>query len=252
MERVQLENIKILYAAYGDIAIDIHRQLRVLGIKNVNIYTITYEHEDNKKFIEYLNQESITFSTKPINTLLNEIEYFKPTIVLSIHFRNLIPESIVKKYRGMNLHPSLLPKYAGCLASMWQIINDEKNAGITYHLLNEKFDQGNILLQKEFPILSNETGESLFQKANKYSIDYFSKALSLLLSNTKGHVQEGTRTYFSRKIPNNGFIDIQWPESKIERYIRAFTFKGKPSCFLKVDKKNIEIKSFKQFLELSK
>ena len=54
----------------------------------------------------------------------------------------------IPKYGGINLHPSLLPKYRGTFSCPWAIINNEKKTGITYHFMNEKFDDGKIVLQK--------------------------------------------------------------------------------------------------------
>ena len=76
----------------------------------------------------------------------------------------LIPEKIlsISNLGGVNLHPSLLPKYRGAFSCPWAIINGEKTTGITYHYMNKKFDDGNIILQKSVKITKEETAFSLY------------------------------------------------------------------------------------------
>ena len=52
----------------------------------------------------------------------------------------------------MNLHPSLLPKYKGSKSSVWALLNNEKQTGISFHLMTSDVDNGNIILQIESKI----------------------------------------------------------------------------------------------------
>ena len=47
---------------------------------------------------------------------------------------------------------SLLPKYKGCSSITWAMVNGEKRCGFTYHYMNEKYDDGKIILQKSIKI----------------------------------------------------------------------------------------------------
>ena len=68
---------------------------------------------------------------------------------------NTIPNGII------NVHPSLLPKYRGPNPYLQVILNNEQMSGITFHLMNIKYDSGSILHQKEIPVLPDDTGGSL-------------------------------------------------------------------------------------------
>ena len=52
------------------------------------------------------------------------------------------------KYGVINCHPSLLPLHRGANPYFWQIYSGDKKAGVTFHLMDENFDTGDILLQK--------------------------------------------------------------------------------------------------------
>lgn len=72
----------------------------------------------------------------------------------------------------INSHPALLPKYGGLgmygkFVHEAVIKNKEKISGVTIHEVNENYDEGKILLQKELPIATNETADSLEEKIKK-------------------------------------------------------------------------------------
>lgn len=68
--------------------------------------------------------------------------------------------------RVMNIHPSLLPKYGGKgyygdRVHRAVIAAGEPTSGCTVHLIDDHFDRGEILLQREVPVLANDTPETL-------------------------------------------------------------------------------------------
>lgn len=61
----------------------------------------------------------------------------------------------------VNVHPSLLPKYRGPNPYTQTILHDEKISGITFHIMDNNYDTGKILLRCETSISQEETGLSL-------------------------------------------------------------------------------------------
>ena len=66
----------------------------------------------------------------------------------------------------------------------------------------------------------------------------------------KGTPQRGKPSYYPRKVPYDGYIDHQWDQSKIERFIRAMTFQSKPCAKAMLNSKEIEINDIDTYLEL--
>ncbi len=64
------------------------------------------------------------------------------------------------KHGCINLHCSLLPKYAGLLPSFWVLFHGEKEAGATVHYMDDKIDNGAILGQCTVPV---ESGITMFE-----------------------------------------------------------------------------------------
>jgi phosphoribosylglycinamide formyltransferase-1 len=63
--------------------------------------------------------------------------------------------------RIINIHPSLLPKFPGLEAWKQALEADETVTGCTVHYLDEKIDHGDIIAQREVPILPNDSAETL-------------------------------------------------------------------------------------------
>jgi phosphoribosylglycinamide formyltransferase-1 len=61
----------------------------------------------------------------------------------------------------INIHPSLLPKFPGLEAWKQALAAGEKVTGCTVHYVDDKIDHGDIIAQREVPILSDDTAETL-------------------------------------------------------------------------------------------
>lgn len=66
--------------------------------------------------------------------------------------------------RIINIHPSLLPKFTGLEAWKQALAAGEKVAGCTVHHVDDKIDHGEIIAQREVPILPNDTTVSLHER----------------------------------------------------------------------------------------
>ena len=63
--------------------------------------------------------------------------------------------------RILNIHPALLPKFPGLEAWKQALAAGEKVTGCTVHYVDEEIDHGDIIAQREVPILPNDTPETL-------------------------------------------------------------------------------------------
>jgi phosphoribosylglycinamide formyltransferase-1 len=63
--------------------------------------------------------------------------------------------------RILNIHPSLLPKFPGLEAWRQALEAGEKLTGCTVHYVDEEIDHGDVIAQREVPILTDDTPERL-------------------------------------------------------------------------------------------
>jgi len=98
-------------------------------------------------------------------------EYGCDHVFLSGYMKK-ISATLIKEFNIINSHPALLPKYGG--EGMYGrfvheavINNREKESGVTIHMVNENYDEGEILLQKRVLLDENESVDSLEAKIKK-------------------------------------------------------------------------------------
>ncbi|QZE14238.1 phosphoribosylglycinamide formyltransferase [Halosquirtibacter laminarini] len=134
--------------------------------------------------------ESIVVNRKDFNDTEHIIALLKNRkidLIVLAGFLVMIPPSLVNSFSIINIHPSLLPKYGG--KGMYGshvheavIQNNEKISGITIHRVNEQYDKGEILLQKEILLDKNETPESLQQKIHHLEHHFYPQIIESVLS----------------------------------------------------------------------
>ena len=106
-------------------------------------------------------------------------------LVLLIGFMRILSAEFCREWqdRLLNVHPSLLPKYAGDMDTNVHeevLKNGETETGCTIHFATEEIDGGPILIQKKCNIDSNETVETLKTKVQKLEGEAFIEAINLI------------------------------------------------------------------------
>jgi len=113
-------------------------------------------------------------------SLIEVLKQHRIQWIILAGFLKKIPSEILNLYQQkvINIHPALLPKYGG--AGMYGskvhasvIANQEKESGITIHFVDEIYDHGEIIFQKNVAIDSNENVESLANKIHQLEHAYF-------------------------------------------------------------------------------
>ncbi|MFT7860637.1 MAG: phosphoribosylglycinamide formyltransferase [Sulfurimonas sp.] len=112
-------------------------------------------------------------------------EYGCDYVVLAGYMKKLSP-AITNNFSVINSHPALLPNYGG--AGMYGrfvheavIANQECKSGVTIHYVNEEYDEGKIILQKELSLDKDETVESLETKVKSLEKKAIVEALEICL-----------------------------------------------------------------------
>lgn len=150
----------------------------------------------NAKVIERAknnNVDCFVFSKNQLNDgeVLHFLNYLKPDLIVLAGFLLQFPETIIKEfpYKIINIHPALLPKYGGkgmYGMNVHQAVlqNREANTGITIHYVNENYDEGKIIFQKEVNIENCTTAECIAEKVHELEHHYFSGVIEKLITNS--------------------------------------------------------------------
>ncbi len=155
-----------------------------------------------------------------------ELLALNPDIVLVGTWSEKLKKDIVQlpKIAMINVHPSLLPKYRGPNPYLQTIWHREKQSGITFHLMNEKFDAGAILLQKIVEIKPDDTGKELKERTVLTARSAVTELLNMLADDFIIPVDQSEEraTYFSQIKPKDVMLDFKQSAEEISAHIRAF------------------------------
>jgi len=99
--------------------------------------------------------------------LADVVDRHEPALLVLAGFMRILTPAFVKRYEGrmVNIHPSLLPAFAGLNTHQRALDAGCKVAGVTVHRVTVDLDHGPILAQAVMPILRGDTAESLAARA---------------------------------------------------------------------------------------
>jgi methionyl-tRNA formyltransferase len=165
---------------------------------------------------------------------LEKIKEIQPELIVVAAYGQIIPASIIylPKYRSVNVHFSLLPKYRGASPVQWALLSGEEKTGITIFELNEKMDEGDILSQEEVEILPEENAAELEMRLAQKGAELLVKTIARIDS-ADHRKQDHSRATFAPKLKKeDGRIDWGKNALQIERQVRAFTLWPSAYTFL--------------------
>ena len=148
-----------------------------------NAYILKRAEKNNIKSM-FLSDYSVT--RVEYGNLLNKIFIDNNVdIVLLIGFMRILSKSFCKKWDNkiLNVHPSLLPKYAGGINNNVHrdvLKNKDSETGCTIHYVTANVDSGPILIQKKCEVQPGDTIESLKDRVQHLEGQAFIEALHLI------------------------------------------------------------------------
>jgi len=158
-------------------------------------------------------------SLRSVRTL---IENLQPDCVVVSSYNRILPSDLLAQSRFINVHYAPLPEYRGRANVNWAIINGEKFAGISIHLMVPGLDAGNILFQETIPITDAETIKTLYDRLNAIQRRVLGETVAQLLAGAEGAPQDESRaSYGCSRLPEDGEINWSSETLAIDRLIRA-------------------------------
>jgi len=125
---------------------------------------------------------------------------------------------------GINIHPSILPKYRGPSPIQAAILNRDSETGVSIQTLAHEMDCGDILAMEKFPLCGRETSQSLGESAGKIAAQMLPEVIKKIAS---GNIQKSPQdsscaSYCSLVSKEAGLIDWNQSSLEIDAKIRAF------------------------------
>tara|TARA_Y100000389_G_scaffold204832_1_gene260015 strand:- start:2739 stop:5375 length:2637 start_codon:yes stop_codon:yes gene_type:complete len=133
-----------------------------LFITNSSKSTISTKAANNGIPFVYLNFNSCKTKKQYYEKVVNILRLFDIDIVILSGFMHIVPDILYNEVHTINIHPSLLPKYAGMMDMNIHnavIKNKDIFTGCTLHCVTGTVDHGRILCQRQLKITSENPAE---------------------------------------------------------------------------------------------
>lgn len=181
----------------------------------------------NKEVIKWCKEYDIAWTEQVTYEWLAQFGF---DYLFSIVHYGILKDDILSlpKKLAINYHDALLPAYAGIHATSWAIMQGERRHGITWHVMENQVDAGDILVQKRVAIQLDETVKSLNLKCFQAAIEGFKEVMAEIVSNCiilkKQDLHK--RSYYGKwdKYDHAGLINWNQKESQIIRFVNSLRF----------------------------
>lgn len=142
---------------------------------NIKANGLKYAKKYNIPFKFYNSDIQYTFE----RNCLNELKKRKIKFLCLAGFLKILSKDFIKnfKYKIVNIHPSLLPKFKGLETHRRVLKSKEKFTGCTVHYVTPELDSGAIILQKKILIKKNESVSTLNERVLKQEHKLYSEAI---------------------------------------------------------------------------
>jgi methionyl-tRNA formyltransferase len=148
-----------------------------------------------------------------------------PDLLVSVSCPQMIKRKMLSLARlgGINIHSSLLSRYAGLAPYFWVLSTGEKVTGTTVHYMTLKFDEGNILSQKELAIQSQESAFNLFKRLAVLGSEALLEAVEKALLQDPGMKQDMAQYTYCSNPTLSAYIQLRRRGHRLLRLSELFT-----------------------------
>ncbi len=173
----------------------------------------------------------------------------EPDVIVVAAYGQILPPSILQipKLACLNIHGSILPKYRGAAPIHYAVMAGDKETGVTLMHMNEKMDEGDILLIKKTPMGPGETTGEVHDRLALLGAEGLLESLKLLAKgNAPRQVQDPSQASYAPSIKRE-FCKLDWnsPASRLFNRIRGLS----PWPGAETSWKGMELKIYKAALD---
>ncbi len=207
-------------------------ELALAGANVVEVFTLAPEYAHRHSDFVDLRPLAQRFNI-PVSGIRNinepaiiaRLESIAPDYLFVIGWSQIIGQALLDlpKFGCVGFHPALLPKNRGRAVIPWTILRRLPHAGATLFFLDEGIDSGNIIAQRAFDVVEDETARSLYDKVILSLRDMIRQIAPLLPGGQLPRTPQdhSQATYCAKRTPKDGLIDWQRSGHEIWTLIRA-------------------------------
>ncbi len=193
-----MKELKVIFMGTPDFAVPILKAL----VDNCNVLLVVSQPDKSvgrKQLLintpvkeEAIKNNIEVFQPIKIRDNYDKIIKLNPDIIITCAYGQIIPKELLDcpKLGCVNVHASLLPKLRGGAPLHHAIIDGYDETGITIMYMDEKMDNGNIIVQKSIPILSTDNVGTIHDKLMVLGKELLINTLPSIIDGTNQSIKQ--------------------------------------------------------------
>lgn len=167
---------------------------------------------------------------------LAELAGLKPDVIVVMAYGQILTQALldIPSVAIINLHASLLPRFRGAACIQAAIDAGDSHTGMTVMHVVRALDAGDIILQKQIAIGTQETGGELHERLAELAPGALAEALQQLADGRAERIpqDENQVSHVPKLMREDGELDWAQPAAALERRIRAYDpWPGTSTCY---------------------
>ena len=224
----------------------------ILVVTQPDVYNIKKKKFTHSEVKEYdLKNDLPLFQPEKIRVDYQKIIDLDVDLIVTAAYGQIVPEEVLNhpKYKAINVHGSILPKYRGGAPIQRAIINGDKETGITIMYMAKKMDAGDIIKISKIPILDTDNQDTVFSKLSILGSEMINDVISDIANNKvtpiKQNEEEVTFAYNLTK--EDELINFHKTATEVFNQIRGLN--SNPGGHFTLDGINIKVYNSKVSLK---
>ena len=221
------QNVELCIAGKNNIAVDYLACLLESGLPASRLSVVLCQVDEGRSTW----QRSLGFYAKKWGVKIRSLDEVKALPELrffSVEFDRILKPTEFKSGYLYNLHFSKLPAYRGVATSVWPILKQEVESGVTFHRIDAGVDTGPILGQRTFTLGEDWTARELYNRYLTEGVKLFCQAFLDLCNdvNIETPQDESCASLYRRRDLDYGSLTVDLTRSAREvlAQIRAYSF----------------------------
>ena len=149
-----------------------------------------------------------------------------PDALIVVAYGRILPGPVLElaRHGAVNVHFSLLPRLRGAAPVQWALARGEQVTGVSIMRMNERMDEGAILLQQEIPIETGEHAPRLAERLVERGTELLLTTLDRLAEGTliQRPQDDGRATYAPLLSAEDGQLDPAWSAAELAGRVAGF------------------------------
>ncbi|MFA5371914.1 MAG: methionyl-tRNA formyltransferase [Sideroxydans sp.] len=164
-----------------------------------------------------------TLKAESVQQLLRKLQ---ADVMVVAAYGLILPPTVLQipRFGCLNIHASLLPRWRGAAPIQRAILSGDNETGITIMQMDAGLDTGDMLLQKNCPIMVGDTTQTLHDRLAALGAESIVETLQLLeRGGLHPQEQDESRTCYAAKLDKaEARIDWRRPAGELARAVRAY------------------------------